>query len=80
MVFVRAKDGISHSAKEWSSNEDRMEGALALGKAVMNDDEVLQVKSGKVRNNCNLGYDDGYVHDECCRVATRLRFAAPRES
>jgi N-carbamoyl-L-amino-acid hydrolase len=48
MVFVRAKDGISHSAKEWSSKEDRMEGALALGKAVMNDDEVLQVKSAKV--------------------------------
>lgn len=32
MVLVRAKDGISHSPKEWSSKKDCMEGALALGK------------------------------------------------
>ncbi|TVY92407.1 N-carbamoyl-L-amino acid hydrolase, partial [Lachnellula willkommii] len=36
MVFVRAKDGISHSAKEWSSKEDCAEGALTLGKAAQN--------------------------------------------
>ncbi|TVY50682.1 N-carbamoyl-L-amino-acid hydrolase [Lachnellula cervina] len=45
MVFVRAKDGISHSAKEWSSKEDCAEGALTLGKAVLNFDELLKQKS-----------------------------------
>jgi N-carbamoyl-L-amino-acid hydrolase len=44
MVFVRAKDGISHSAKEWSSKEDCAEGALTLGKAVLNFDELLKQK------------------------------------
>jgi hypothetical protein len=42
MVFVRAKDGISHSPKEWSSKEDCAEGALVLGKAVLNFDELLR--------------------------------------
>lgn len=44
MVFVRAKDGISHSPKEWSSKEDCAEGALALGKSVLNFDELLKQK------------------------------------
>jgi N-carbamoyl-L-amino-acid hydrolase len=47
MVFVRAKDGISHSPKEWSDKEDCMEGALALGKAVLNFDELMQTKAAK---------------------------------
>ena len=42
MVFVRAKGGISHCAEEWSSKEDCGEGALALGRAVSNFDEVLR--------------------------------------
>ena len=45
MVFVRAKGGWSHTAKEWSDKEDCMEGALALGKAVLNFDELLKTKS-----------------------------------
>lgn len=45
MVFVRAKDGISHSPKEWSSKEDCAEGALVLGKAVLNFDELLKQKA-----------------------------------
>lgn len=45
MVFVRAKDGISHSPKEWSDKEDCAEGALVLGKAVLNYDEVLKAKT-----------------------------------
>lgn len=42
MVFARAKDGISHSAKEWSSKEDCAESALVLGRAVLNFDELLK--------------------------------------
>ena len=41
MVFVRGKNGISHCAKEWSDLEDCAEGALALGKAVLNFDDLL---------------------------------------
>jgi N-carbamoyl-L-amino-acid hydrolase len=48
MVFVRAKDGISHSPKEWSSKEDCKEGALALEKAVLNFDELLKEKAAGV--------------------------------
>lgn len=40
MVFARAKDGISHSAKEWSSKEDCAESALVLGRAVLNFDAL----------------------------------------
>jgi N-carbamoyl-L-amino-acid hydrolase len=47
MVFVRAKDEISHCAKGWSDKDDCMEGALALGKAVLNYDELLKAKSIK---------------------------------
>ena len=32
MVFVRMKDGISHSPKEWSDKEDCAEGSLVLGR------------------------------------------------
>ncbi|KAF8864243.1 Zn-dependent exopeptidase [Acephala macrosclerotiorum] len=39
MAFVRVKGGISHSSKEWSDKEDCAEGALVLGKAVLNFDE-----------------------------------------
>lgn len=46
MVFVRGKDGISHCAKEWSDKADCMEGALALGKAVLNFDALLTEKAG----------------------------------
>ena len=42
MVFARAKDGISHSAKEWSSKEDCAESALVLGRAVLNFDDLLK--------------------------------------
>jgi N-carbamoyl-L-amino-acid hydrolase len=45
MVFVRAKDGISHSPKGWSDKEDCAEGALVLGKVVLNFDELLKQKS-----------------------------------
>ena len=45
MVFVRAKDGISHCAKEWSSKEDCAEGALVLGKAALNYDDLLKQKA-----------------------------------
>jgi N-carbamoyl-L-amino-acid hydrolase len=45
MVFVRAKDGISHSPKEWSSKEDCAEGSLALGKSVLNFDKLLEEKA-----------------------------------
>jgi N-carbamoyl-L-amino-acid hydrolase len=48
MIFVRAKDGISHSPKEWSDKDDCTEGALALGKAVLNFDEVLKAKTAKI--------------------------------
>jgi beta-ureidopropionase / N-carbamoyl-L-amino-acid hydrolase len=44
MIFVRSKDGISHSAKEWSDQQDCADGALALGRAVLNYDEFLQRK------------------------------------
>ncbi|KAK4962634.1 hypothetical protein LTR10_000261 [Elasticomyces elasticus] len=44
MVFARAKDGISHSPKEWTDKEDCMESALALGKAVLNFDELMKTK------------------------------------
>ncbi|KAK4544044.1 hypothetical protein LTR36_004542 [Oleoguttula mirabilis] len=41
-VFARAKDGISHCAKEWSTQEDCAESALVLGKAVLNFDQLLK--------------------------------------
>ncbi|KAK5137441.1 hypothetical protein LTR08_008419 [Meristemomyces frigidus] len=41
MVFARAKDGVSHCAKEWSTQEDCAESALTLGKAVLNFDQLL---------------------------------------
>lgn len=44
MVFARAKDGVSHSAKEWSSKDDCAESALVLGRAVLNFDEMLASK------------------------------------
>ncbi|KAJ9643774.1 hypothetical protein H2204_001919 [Knufia peltigerae] len=44
MVFVRSKDGVSHSAKEWSDKDDCAEGALVLGKSVLNFDEYLLKK------------------------------------
>lgn len=44
MVFARAKDGISHSPKEWTDKEDCTESALALGKAVLNFDELMKTK------------------------------------
>ncbi|KAL2812927.1 hypothetical protein BDW59DRAFT_176866 [Aspergillus cavernicola] len=47
MVFVRAKDGISHCAKEWSDKGDCEEGALVLGKAVLNFDAYLKERAGK---------------------------------
>jgi hydantoinase/carbamoylase family amidase len=45
MIFVRSKDGISHSAKEWSSEQDCAEGALALGRAVLNFDAYLKQRA-----------------------------------
>lgn len=42
MVFVRGKDGISHCAQEWSDKEDCAEGALVLGKTVLNFDAYLK--------------------------------------
>ncbi|KAL3469707.1 hypothetical protein BJX99DRAFT_264951 [Aspergillus californicus] len=47
MVFVRGKDGISHCAKEWSDKEDCEEGALVLGKAVLNFDVYMKEQAGK---------------------------------
>lgn len=44
MVFARAKDGVSHNAKEWTSKEDCAESALALGRAVLNYDQILREK------------------------------------
>ncbi|KAL1310540.1 hypothetical protein AAFC00_000821 [Neodothiora populina] len=46
MVFARAKDGISHCAKEWTSKEDCAESALVLGKAVLNYDQLLKDQAG----------------------------------
>ena len=45
MVFARAKDGISHCAKEWTDKEDCAKSAEVLGKAVLNFDHLLQSKS-----------------------------------
>ncbi|KAK4539199.1 hypothetical protein LTR36_001157 [Oleoguttula mirabilis] len=45
MVFARGKDGISHSPKEWSDKDDCTESALALGKAVLNFDELMKTKT-----------------------------------
>lgn len=45
MVFARAKDGVSHCAKEWTSKEDCAESALVLGKAVLNFDQLLKEKA-----------------------------------
>ncbi|KAL6249417.1 hypothetical protein RBB50_003270 [Rhinocladiella similis] len=47
MVFVRSKDGVSHSAKEWSDKDDCAEGALVLGKSVLNFDEYLLKSKGE---------------------------------
>lgn len=44
MVFARAKDGVSHNAKEWTSKEDCAESALVLGRAVLNYDQILREK------------------------------------
>jgi N-carbamoyl-L-amino-acid hydrolase len=44
MVFARAKDGISHSPKEWTSKEDCAMSALVLGRSVLNFDEYLKQK------------------------------------
>jgi N-carbamoyl-L-amino-acid hydrolase len=45
MVFARAKDGISHSPKEWTSKEDCAMSALVLGRSVLNFDEYLKQKT-----------------------------------
>ncbi|KAK4505898.1 hypothetical protein PRZ48_003863 [Zasmidium cellare] len=45
MVFARAKDGVSHNPKEWTSKEDCAESALVLGRAVLNYDQILREKS-----------------------------------
>lgn len=45
MVFARAKDGISHAAKEWTSKEDCAESATVLAKAVLNFDDLLRQRS-----------------------------------
>jgi N-carbamoyl-L-amino-acid hydrolase len=45
MVFARAKDGISHSPKEWTDKDDCMKSALVLGRSVLNFDEYLRNKS-----------------------------------
>lgn len=45
MVFARAKDGISHSPKEWTSKEDCAESVAVLGKAVLNFDAILETRS-----------------------------------
>ena len=42
MVFARAKDGVSHCAKEWTSKEDCAESAAVLGRSVLNFDEKLR--------------------------------------
>lgn len=42
MVFARAKDGVSHCAKEWTTQEDCAESALTLGRAVLNFDQLLK--------------------------------------
>ncbi|KAL5041291.1 hypothetical protein BDW71DRAFT_192115 [Aspergillus fruticulosus] len=47
MIFVRGRNGISHSAKEWSDKEDCEEGALVLGKAVLNFDAYLKEQAAK---------------------------------
>lgn len=41
MVFARARDGISHSPKEWTDKEDCADSALVLGRAVLNFDDYL---------------------------------------
>lgn len=45
MVFARAKDGVSHSPKEWTSKEDCAESCLVLGRSVLNFDDYLANKS-----------------------------------
>jgi N-carbamoyl-L-amino-acid hydrolase len=45
MVFARAKDGVSHNPKEWTSKEDCAESCLVLGRSVLNFDEYLASKS-----------------------------------
>lgn len=44
MVMARAKNGWSHTAKEWTSKEDCAASSLALGRAVLNFDEKLKTK------------------------------------
>ena len=44
MVFARAKDGVSHNPKEWTSKEDCAESALVLGRSILNFDEYLKQK------------------------------------
>ncbi|KAK0249624.1 hypothetical protein LTR29_014603 [Friedmanniomyces endolithicus] len=44
MIFARAKGGVSHSPEEWSDKEDCVESALALGRAVLNFDELMKTK------------------------------------
>ena len=52
MVFARAKDGISHCAKEWTTKEDCAESATVLGKAVLNFDEILRRRHGNSIVRC----------------------------
>lgn len=44
MVFARAKNGWSHTPKEWTSKEDCAKSALVLGRAVLNFDHYMQNK------------------------------------
>lgn len=47
MVFARAKNGWSHTPKEWTTKEDCAKSALVLGKAVLNFDHYLQGKNSQ---------------------------------
>lgn len=42
MVFARAKGGVSHAAHEWTEKEDCAESATALGRSVLNFDQILR--------------------------------------
>lgn len=44
MVFARAKNGWSHTPKEWTSKEDCAKSALILGRAVLNFDHYMAKK------------------------------------
>lgn len=49
MVFARAKDGVSHAAHEWTDQADCAESATALGKSVLNFDQILMDRNAKPR-------------------------------